>query len=97
VRETDTVSRLGGDEFTVIISELDSRHSADRIAQKLIRSLAQPFQLDTEIAQISASIGITFFPDDATEMHALLNNADRAMYAAKHAGRNRYSHFTPGT
>jgi diguanylate cyclase (GGDEF)-like protein/PAS domain S-box-containing protein len=97
VRETDTVSRLGGDEFTVIIPELDSRHSADRIAQKLIRTLAQPFQLGTEIAQISASIGITFFPDDATEMDALLNNADRAMYAAKHSGRNRYSHFTPGT
>jgi diguanylate cyclase (GGDEF)-like protein len=95
VREIDVVARLGGDEFTVILSELNmgSRHVED-IAQKIISSLAKPFYLGSETVYVSASIGITLYPNDATDIDALMKNADQAMYAAKNRGRNRYSHFT---
>ncbi|MCK9635853.1 MAG: EAL domain-containing protein [Methylobacter tundripaludum] len=95
VRDTDTVARLGGDEFTVILGDLDAIDSAERIAQSILNSLAQPFQLGSERSQISASIGITFYPKDATELEDLLKNADQAMYAAKDKGRNAYCCFTP--
>ena len=95
VRESDTVARLGGDEFTVILSDLDDASSAGRIAQTIINALVAPFQLDEETAFVSASIGITLYPDDATNLEMLMSNADQAMYASKSAGRNRFSHFTP--
>jgi diguanylate cyclase (GGDEF)-like protein len=94
VRESDTVAHLGGDEFTVILSEQGDVDSVARIAQNIIDALVAPFQLDEERAFISASIGITFFPDDAVDVDALLKNADQAMYAAKTQGRNRYHYFT---
>ena len=95
VRETDTVARLGGDEFTVILAELDDTGSVERVAEKILQSLAEPFHLGDEIAYVSASIGITLHPNDATEAEDLLKNADQAMYAAKNGGRNRFSYFTP--
>jgi diguanylate cyclase (GGDEF)-like protein/PAS domain S-box-containing protein len=94
VRETDTVARLGGDEFTVILSELDDTRNIDRIVQKIIKRLATPFQLGAEQVFISASVGITLYPHDATDIEALLKNADQAMYQAKNEGRNRFSFFT---
>ncbi|HLP96818.1 MAG TPA: EAL domain-containing protein [Sideroxyarcus sp.] len=94
VRASDTVARLGGDEFTVILSELDDASSVDRIAQTIINTLVAPFKLGDENAFVSASIGITIYPDDAVSMEALMSNADQAMYASKSAGRNRFSHFT---
>ena len=95
VRETDTVARLGGDEFTVILAELDDTVSVERVAENILQSLAKPFHLENEIAYISASIGITLYPNDATGTEDLLKNADQAMYAAKNEGRNRFSYFTP--
>ena len=94
VRLVDTVSRLGGDEFTVILGELESENSADRVAQAIVQKLAEPFDLGDERVYISASIGITFYPQDAQESEQLIKNADQAMYAAKQQGRNRYSFFT---
>jgi diguanylate cyclase (GGDEF)-like protein/PAS domain S-box-containing protein len=94
VRETDTVSRLGGDEFTVILGELDDTGSIERIAENILKSLVIPFRLEHEIAYISASIGITLYPNDATDVDDLVKNADQAMYAAKDGGRNRFSYFT---
>ena len=94
VRATDTVARLGGDEFTIILSELDDTAIASRIAQNVIDKLASPFMLGAEKTYISASIGISFFPDDASELEVLFKNADQAMYAAKNSGRNRFSYFT---
>ncbi len=94
VRETDTVARLGGDEFTVILAELDDTGSIERVAENILQSLAKPFLLGNETAYVSASIGITLHPNDATEAEDLLKNADQAMYAAKHEGRNRFSYFT---
>ncbi len=95
VREADTVARLGGDEFTVILSQLDEVEPVDAIAQKILAVLQAPFELGEEQAFVSASIGITLYPDDAQGIDNLLKNADQAMYAAKGAGRNRFSYFTP--
>lgn len=94
VRESDTVARLGGDEFTVILSELEEISGIDQVAQNIINRLVAPFTLGSDKAFVSASIGITLYPDDALKAEALLKNADQAMYVAKNAGRNRYSYFT---
>ena len=95
VRSTDTVARLGGDEFTVILSGLDESARSDLIAAKILDAMQAPFELGQEQAFVSASIGITLFPDDADDVDDLLKHADQAMYAAKGAGRNRFSYFTP--
>ncbi len=94
VRESDTVARMGGDEFTIILGELDDTDNVERVAQNLLSKIAEPFRLGEEIAYVSASIGITLYPTDATEVDTLLKNADQAMYAAKSEGRNRCNYFT---
>ncbi len=94
VREADTVARLGGDEFTVILSELADNSHAEAIAQKIIGSLAQPFYLGNEVVYVSASVGITLYPNDADDIDDLMKNADQAMYEAKRQGRNRFSYYT---
>ena len=94
VRESDTVARLGGDEFTVVLSELPDSTHVEKIAQHILEKLVAPFMLGMEIAYVSASIGITFYPDDAQDVEQLLRNADQAMYLAKNAGRNRLAYFT---
>jgi EAL domain-containing protein (putative c-di-GMP-specific phosphodiesterase class I) len=85
----------GGDEFTVVLSELDDHSRAEGIAQKIISKMAEPYHLGSEIIYVSASLGITLYPNDATDIGALMKNADQAMYAAKNKGRNRFSYFTP--
>jgi diguanylate cyclase (GGDEF)-like protein/PAS domain S-box-containing protein len=95
VREADTVARLGGDEFTVILPEFGNTTHLERIAQNIIQQLSSPFSLQGEgVAYVSASIGITLYPDDATNMEDLLKHADQAMYVAKAEGRNQFSYFT---
>jgi diguanylate cyclase (GGDEF)-like protein/PAS domain S-box-containing protein len=94
VRESDTVARLGGDEFTVILTNLDNTNRVDLIAQNIIDKLLVPFHLGDEKAFVSASIGITLYPNDAGLVEDLLKHADQAMYVAKSAGRNRFSYFT---
>jgi len=95
VREVDTVSRLSGDEFTIILGQIDDQLSVQRVCQELLASLSQPLQLGGEKVQITASIGVSFYPGDATDTEDLLRNADQAMYAAKGQGRDRYQFFTP--
>ncbi len=95
VRASDTVARLGGDEFIVLLSELTENNHAENIAQKIIAQMAEPFHLGIEATYISASVGITLYPDDATSIEALMKNADQAMYLSKYQGRNRFSYFTP--
>ncbi len=95
MRESDTVARMGGDEFVVILPDIDDTASIERIALTIIEKLAAPFLLGEEKAFISASIGITLYPNDAGSMETLLKNADQAMYVAKNLGRNRFSYFTP--
>jgi diguanylate cyclase (GGDEF)-like protein/PAS domain S-box-containing protein len=94
VRETDTVARLGGDEFIIVLTELNEVGRIDTLTQNILHQLAEPFRLGNEVAYVSASIGITLYPHDANETEALIKNADQAMYAAKDAGRNRFSYFT---
>jgi diguanylate cyclase (GGDEF)-like protein/PAS domain S-box-containing protein len=95
VRNSDTVGRLGGDEFVLLFTNIKDPHCLEPISQDILLRLAAPFQLGTDPVYISASIGITLFPDDAQDFEGLLKNADQAMYAAKAEGRNRYSYFTP--
>lgn len=95
VRESDNVARFGGDEFTVILTDLDDTDSVNIIIQNILRKLSEPFQIRGELAYVSASIGVTTYPSDAKEIEILIKNADQAMYAAKDAGRNCFSYFTP--
>lgn len=95
VRNTDTVARLGGDEFTVILSELKDPGDVVRIVQDILYNLDKPFQLKHEVADISGSIGIALFPDDANDAETLIKCADQAMYLAKQQGRNRFNYFAP--
>lgn len=94
VRAYDTVARMGGDEFTVILNNLDSQIVTERIAQTILDKLSEPFYLGDEVVYITTSIGISVYPMDGTEIDVLLKNADQAMYAAKELGRNRYHYFT---
>jgi len=97
VRETDTVARLSGDEFTVLLAGLGESEivTVERVAQQILEQLSAPFTLLNQHAEVSASIGITFYPGDADSIEDLFKNADQAMYAAKNQGRNRYCYFTP--
>lgn len=94
VRIVDTVARFGGDEFTIILNNLNDVSSIERVAQDILNKLAEPFQLGNENVYITTSIGITVYPEDAVDVDALLKNADQAMYTAKEQGRNRYYYFT---
>ena len=95
IRDIDTVARLGGDEFIIVMGSLEDFTSVERVAAAILEKMTQPFQLDDESAYISASIGITFYPQDGTQIDELFKNADQAMYAAKNMGRNCYQYFTP--
>ncbi|WP_221763233.1 putative bifunctional diguanylate cyclase/phosphodiesterase [Methyloradius palustris] len=94
VRVTDTVARVGGDEFTIVLNNLDAEFTAELTAEALLFKLAQPFQLGNDKVFITGSIGISTYPEDGTDVEVLLSNADQAMYAAKLLGRNRYNYFT---
>lgn len=93
-RRSDTVARLAGDEFTVILPDIVKGPYSERVARELLAQLAKPFTLAGQEVFISASVGITVFPDDATTVVDLLKNADNAMYHAKSDGRNAYRFFT---
>lgn len=89
VREDDTVARLGGDEFTVILTGVKHRKDAELVAHTIIDTLAKPFLTSQEPVRIFVSIGISFYPRDATSPLALLEAADQAMYRAKRSGTNQ--------
>lgn len=92
VRKDDTVARLGGDEMTVILGSLDDPNYAATAAKNILERLVKPFQLKGQDVFVSASIGISVYPQDGKDPTTLLKNADTAMYMAKNEGRNRY-HF----
>lgn len=95
VRASDTVARLGGDEFTAILTQLDDHPHVEQVAQKINESLSEPFVLGNEMLHLSASIGVTLYPNDAHDAEDLIRNADQAMYVVKSQGRNHFSYFTP--
>ena len=94
VREGDTVSRLGGDEFTVVLPDLRDANGAVRVAEKILAALARPFQLEQHQVYTAASIGVVLYPADAGDVETLLQYADTAMYRAKQQGGNTYQFFT---
>lgn len=93
LRESDTVARMGGDEFTVLLPNVSDSSNLEYVAQKLLTTMAGAFQLGDEQVFVSASIGISLCPDDGMQVEQLFKNADQALYVAKGAGRNRYSYF----
>ncbi|MEN3974672.1 EAL domain-containing protein [Emcibacter sp. SYSU 3D8] len=94
MRSSDTVARLGGDEFTVLMPQMHDFHNAPRVAERITETLRAPFNLMGKEAFISASIGITTFPNDAIDAATLLKNADAAMYRAKEQGKQHFQFFT---
>jgi diguanylate cyclase (GGDEF)-like protein len=88
------VARFGGDEFVIVLADVRKANDAAEVAKKVIGSLKRPFKLAGREVFIGASIGISLYPEDATDADILLRNADMAMYRAKDAGRNNYQFFT---
>lgn len=97
IRVTDTVSRQGGDEFIILLSEIEHAQDAVRVAEKILITLAKPCLMGHVERCISASIGVSLYPDHASNEHELLNNADAAMYHAKRSGRNQYQVYEGDT
>lgn len=95
VRKGDTVARLGGDEFTVLLSTLDLPKDAEKVAQKIVRLIQQPFYCDGNELHLTTSIGIAVYPRDGTDPETLMRNADTAMYIAKQHGKNGYRFYSP--
>lgn len=93
VRNTDTICRQGGDEFVVLLSEIDKPQDAAKIAQKILATLAETHSISQHELHITASVGISIYPDHGNDEPILLNNADTAMYHAKKIGRNKYQLF----
>jgi len=94
VREVDTVSREGGDEFVVILPDLERPEHARVVADKILKELAKPVEIGGHEIHVTPSIGISHYPNDATDVQQLLKHADNAMYQAKDAGRNTIRFFT---
>lgn len=95
VRKSDTVARVGGDEFSVILEGLAEKQGAAVVAQRELESLSRPLLLDGQEIRLTASIGLTVFSLDAHDLDALQRNADVAMYYAKERGRNNYQFYSP--
>jgi diguanylate cyclase (GGDEF)-like protein/PAS domain S-box-containing protein len=89
IRDSDTLARLGGDEFAVIMTEVNSADAVVQVANALGASLNEPFHLPQGLVQISCSIGVAMYPEDADSIERLMQRADMAMYGAKHSGKNR--------
>ncbi len=94
VREGDTVSREGGDEFVMILPDLERPEHARVVADKILKELIRPVEIGGHEIHVTPSIGISHYPNDATDVHQLLKHADNAMYQAKDAGRNTIRFFT---
>lgn len=94
VRKVDIVSRLAGDEFTIVLTNIDNFNNIAEIAQKVLDAFIQPIRLNNHDFFVTTSIGITTYPDDGKDTHKLLKNADTAMYHAKSMGKNVYQFYS---
>ncbi|MYM83701.1 EAL domain-containing protein [Duganella sp. FT50W] len=95
LREGDTLARLGGDEFIVLLEDIENQYGASLVAEKLVQMFEQPFMVAGHELFVTCSVGISLFPDDASDLNMLIRNADVAMYQAKARGRNGFSFFAP--
>jgi predicted signal transduction protein with EAL and GGDEF domain len=96
VRESDTVCRHGGDEFVIVLSEIEHAQNAARHAEKIRAVLSPPHTIAQHDLRVNVTIGISVFPDDGQDAETLIECADAAMYHAKESGRNNYRVFKPG-
>ena len=95
VRVSDTVSRQGGDEFLVLLPDIERAQDAARFAAKILTALALPHRIDGQDLHVTMSIGIGLYPDDGQDVDTVIKSADTAMYHAKENGRNNYQFFAP--
>jgi diguanylate cyclase (GGDEF)-like protein/PAS domain S-box-containing protein len=96
LRAGDSVSRIGGDEFVLLLTDIAAPDLLESLLNRVLASVSLPYHVNGVTAVISASIGVTLFPNDSADPDVLLRHADHAMYAAKKSGRNRYHLFDPG-
>jgi diguanylate cyclase (GGDEF)-like protein/PAS domain S-box-containing protein len=94
VRDSDTVARMGGDEFLVLLSDIGHEEDAARVAEKVVSAIAEPYHINGQELRTSPSIGISIYPQDAADENALIRSADTAMYHAKAVGRNNFQFYT---
>jgi len=94
VRKSDTVARFGGDEFVIISEQIDGRDAANELADKILATLREPFQVNANELFVTASIGVAVSPDDGTDVDKLIGRADIAMYQVKESGRNNYQVYS---
>jgi diguanylate cyclase (GGDEF)-like protein len=96
-RKEDTVARVGGDEFVIVLDSVSGIKDACGPASKLVDRLSEPYQIADLTLNLSTSIGIAIYPDDADTVEALINAADGALYQAKRAGKGRYCCASPAS
>jgi diguanylate cyclase (GGDEF)-like protein/PAS domain S-box-containing protein len=94
LRESDTVARFGGDEFTIVLPAIDDEESVAKIARKITKEVARPYLINSHRASVTTSIGISLYPVDGQQAHTLIQKADKAMYHAKRHGKNHHEFFT---
>ncbi len=94
VRDLDTVSRIAGDEFALILEEITDSQAIAEVARKIVSAIEMPLQVDGQELHVTVSIGISLYPDDGKDVTMLLKNADAAMYRAKENGKNQYCFYT---
>ena len=92
VRDADTLARVGGDEFVIVLPELARREDAALLAMRLVKSMRAPFEIDGATFSLGASVGIAIYPDDGADIDTLFLRADAAMYRSKQSGRNQFSY-----
>ncbi|HEY9192335.1 MAG TPA: EAL domain-containing protein [Methyloversatilis sp.] len=95
LRAIDTLARMGGDEFVAVLADISSHQDCILLVERILHACAEPVQLDGDVLHVSASIGVAIYPQDDADAEQLIRHADRAMYEAKQAGKNRYHLFDP--
>jgi len=93
LRENDTLSRIGGDEFVAVLADLDKGEDCEPILERLLLAASEPVTINNVVLNVSASIGVTLYPQDSVDTDQLIRHADQAMYVAKQSGKNRYHLF----
>lgn len=95
LREGDTVSRWGGDEFTILLTDIDDINACTQLLQRIMSTIREPFSIGDISVELTASVGVTLYPDDKHDADTLLRHADQAMYLSKQSGKNAYTFFDP--